>query len=165
MNLGAEGATGTYIGLIGADTEATKADLVNAAEVGRLLAAAGAVLVCGGGGGVMEAGCHGASSVGGLTVGLLPGLRRDAGNRYLSVSIPTGMGDLRNGLIVRSSQALIAVGGGWGTLSEIALARKAGLVVAALGSWELPRHPLVMTQTPTQAVSVALDAAGRVAAR
>jgi uncharacterized protein (TIGR00725 family) len=105
--------------------------------VGRLLGSRGAVVVTGGLGGVMAAACRGASSVGGLTVGLLPGLDRAAANEWVSVAVPTGLGELRNGLVVRAADAVIAVGGGYGTLSEIALALKAGKRVVGIGSWEI----------------------------
>ena len=106
-------------------------------EVGRLLARAGAVLVCGGLGGSMEAASRGASAEGGTVLGILPGSNRSGGNPYLTVSIPTGMGEARNTLIVRSSDALIAVAGEFGTLSEIAFALKTGVPVVGLGTWEL----------------------------
>ena len=106
--------------------------------VGRLLAERGVVVVTGGLGGVMAAACRGAASVGGLTVGLLPGLDRSDANEWVTVAIPTGLGELRNGLVVRASDALVAVGGGYGTLSEVALALKAGKPVVGIGSWDLP---------------------------
>jgi uncharacterized protein (TIGR00725 family) len=111
----------------------------DAEEVGRRLAEGGAVVVCGGLGGVMEAACRGARDAGGVTVGVLPGTDRRAGNPWLSVALPTGMGELRNGLIVRACDALVAVGGGPGTLSEIALAVKTGRPVVGLRTWELAR--------------------------
>jgi uncharacterized protein (TIGR00725 family) len=110
-----------------------------AEELGRRLAGGGAIVVCGGLGGVMEAACRGAREAGGTTIGLLPGDHRGAGNRWLSVALPTGMGELRNGLIVRACDALVAVGGGPGTLSEIALALKTGRPVVGLDTWELAR--------------------------
>jgi uncharacterized protein (TIGR00725 family) len=127
-----------YIAVIGAG-EASPPQLAAAEDVGRELARRGAVLVCGGCGGVMEAACAGAQAQGGLSVGLLPGTDRRAANRYVDVAIPTGLGELRNGLIVRASDALIAIGGEWGTLSEIALALKTGRPVVALDSWDLDR--------------------------
>jgi uncharacterized protein (TIGR00725 family) len=108
-----------------------------AEEVGRLLARRGAVVVCGGLGGVMEAACRGASGVGGLAVGILPGLDRGAANPHVSVAVATGLGEARNALVVRAADALIAVGGAYGTLSEIALALKAGKPVIGLGTWEI----------------------------
>ena len=106
-------------------------------EVGRLLAARGAVVVTGGLGGVMASASRGAASAGGIVVGLLPGLDRDAANEWVTVAIPTGLGELRNGLVVRACDALVAVGGGYGTLSEIALALKAGKRVVGIGSWDI----------------------------
>src|SRR5208283_281209 len=97
-----------------------------AEEVGRRLAERGAVVVCGGLGGVMAAACRGAAGAGGLSVGLLPGESRQAANPWVAVTLPTGLGELRNGLVVRASGVLVALGGGYGTLSEIALALKTG---------------------------------------
>ena len=111
-----------------------------AEDVGRGLAEAGAIVVCGGLGGVMEAACRGAKAGGGTTVGILPGASRQEANPYVDVAIPTGLGELRNGLVVRAADALVAVGGEFGTLSEIALALKARKPVVALGGWELARE-------------------------
>jgi uncharacterized protein (TIGR00725 family) len=108
-----------------------------AEEVGRLLARRGAVVVCGGLGGVMEAACRGARSEGGTAVGILPGLDRGAANPHVSVAVASGLGEARNALVVRAADALIAVGGAYGTLSEIALALKAGKPVIGLGTWEI----------------------------
>jgi len=139
--------------------------LLDQAEVlGRRLGEAGAVVVCGGGPGVMEAVCRGAQSVGGTTIGLLPGLDRAEGNPYLTVSIPTGLGQGRNLLLVRSSDAVIAVGGGFGTLSEIALALRTGTPVIGLATWSLQLDSrqvdaFPVADTPDAAVRLALDAA------
>jgi uncharacterized protein (TIGR00725 family) len=139
--------------------------LLDQAEVlGRRLGEAGAVVVCGGGPGVMEAVCRGAQSVGGTTIGLLPGLDRAEGNPYLTVSIPTGLGQGRNLLLVRSSNAVIAVGGGFGTLSEIALALRTGTPVIGLATWSLQLDSrqvdaFPVADTPDAAVRLALDAA------
>src|SRR6266542_4252251 len=108
-----------------------------AEEVGRLLARAGAVVVCGGHGGVMEAASRGAAGEGGMVIGILPGSSRAEGNRYLTVSIPTGLGEMRNALIVRAANALIGIAGEFGTLSEMALALKTRVPVVGLGTWEL----------------------------
>ncbi|MGH9090129.1 MAG: TIGR00725 family protein, partial [Acidimicrobiales bacterium] len=108
-----------------------------AEEVGRLVATAGAVLVCGGLGGVMAAACRGALAAGGLTLGILPGEDRRAANPWVTVAVATGMGELRNGLVVRASDALVAIGGGYGTLSEVALALRSGRPVVGLGTWGL----------------------------
>jgi uncharacterized protein (TIGR00725 family) len=105
--------------------------------VGQLLAQRGAVVVTGGLGGVMEAASEGARSASGLVVGLLPsGDARDA-NDFVDVAIPTGLGELRNGLLVRSVDGVIAVGGSWGTLSEIALAMRTGTPVVCVNGWEI----------------------------
>ncbi|HVG74378.1 MAG TPA: TIGR00725 family protein [Thermoleophilaceae bacterium] len=127
-----------YVAVVGAGVDATEAQCALAEEVGALLAEAGATIVTGGLGGVMEAACRGARSRHGTTVGLLPGLDRSAANGWVEVAIPTGLGELRNGLLVRAADAVVAVGGGPGTLSEIALALKGGLVVMGLGTWEVP---------------------------
>jgi uncharacterized protein (TIGR00725 family) len=105
--------------------------------IGRGLAERAAILVCGGLGGVMAAACRGARSGHGTTVGILPGSDRRAANEWVDVTIPTGLGELRNGLVVRAADVVIAVGGGPGTLSEIALALKARVPVIGLGTWEI----------------------------
>ena len=117
--------------------EAGLDELALAEEVGAAVALARCGLVCGGLGGVMEAACRGARSHGGLTVGLLPGLDREAANGWVVVAVPTGLGEARNALVVRAADAVVAIGGGWGTLSEIALARKTGVPVVGLGTWEV----------------------------
>jgi len=126
----------SYVGVIGPG-DASPAQLQTAESVGRLLAEHGAILVCGGRGGVMEAACRGAASASGLTVGILPGADRSAANEWVNVAIPTGLGELRNGLIVRAADAIVAVGGAYGTLSEIALALKCGVPVIGAGTWEI----------------------------
>ena len=138
--------------------------LAEAELLGRRLGEAGAVVVCGGGPGVMEAVCRGAQAAGGTTIGLLPGLDRAEGNPYLTVSIPTGLGQGRNLLLVRSSNAVIAVGGGFGTLSEIALALRTGTPVIGLATWSLQLDSrqvdaFPVADTPDAAVRLALDAA------
>jgi uncharacterized protein (TIGR00725 family) len=95
------------------------------------------VLVTGGLGGVMEAACRGAREAGGTTIGILPGSDRSAANAYVGIAIPTGLGEARNALVVRAADALIAIGGGYGTLSEIAFALKAGKRVVGLGTWDI----------------------------
>lgn len=107
----------------------------DAEAVGRALGAAGATVVCGGLGGVMAAACRGARTGGGLTVGLLPGLDRADANRWVDVAVPTGLGEARNALVVRAADVVVAVGGEFGTLSEIAFALKAGVPVVGLKSW------------------------------
>ncbi|MEA2468296.1 MAG: hypothetical protein QOJ57_2422 [Thermoleophilaceae bacterium] len=127
-----------YVAVVGAG-EASADEQREAEQVGRGLAQAGAVVVCGGLGGVMEAACRGAKSAGGTTVGILPGTARDAANPFVDIAVATGLGEMRNALVVRSADALIAVGGEFGTLSEIALALKAGKPVVGLGTWQLAR--------------------------
>jgi uncharacterized protein (TIGR00725 family) len=128
-----------YVAVVGPGAGADPAsELLEAArEVGRGLAAADAAILCGGLGGVMEAVSLGAQEGGGLCVGLLPGGRRDEGNRYLSLALATGLGEARNALIVQASDAVIAIGEGYGTLSEIALALRSGRHVVGLQTWEL----------------------------
>ncbi|TKJ31833.1 MAG: TIGR00725 family protein [Chloroflexi bacterium B3_Chlor] len=110
-----------------------------AEEVGRQLAESGAVVICGGLGGVMEAACRGARGAGGLTIGVLPGRSRQDANPYVDIPIVTGMGEARNVIVVSSAQSVIAVSGGYGTLSEIAHALKLGIPVVGLGSWQLSK--------------------------
>jgi uncharacterized protein (TIGR00725 family) len=152
-----------YIGVAGASRP--EAPLLDQAEhLGRRLGEAGAVVVCGGGPGVMEAVCRGARSAGGTTVGLLPGLDRAEGNLHLSVSLPTGLGQGRNLLLVRCSDALVAVGGGFGTLSEIALALRTGTPVVGLATWSLllgdrPVDPFPVAEDAEAAARLVLEAA------
>jgi len=143
------------IGVIGAG-ECDPALYEAAREVGRLIAKRGAALVCGGLFGVMEAASQGAKEAGGLTVGLLPGADPGSGNPYLDLALPTGLGEGRNLLIVRAAEALIAIGGGYGTLSEIALALKTGKRVVGLQcTWgHIPG--IVKANSPEEAVERAM---------
>jgi uncharacterized protein (TIGR00725 family) len=149
-----------FIAVVGAGR--CSADVAALAEaVGCELARRGAVLVCGGLGGVMEAACRGAKSAGGLTIGILPGSSRGDANRYVDVPIVTGMGEARNVLVVQSAQAVIAIHGEYGTLSEIAHALKLGIPVVGLHTWLLnkdgqPRQDIVRAQTGVEAVEKAL---------
>jgi uncharacterized protein (TIGR00725 family) len=127
-----------YIAVIGA-SDATAEDEARAEAVGTALGQAGATVVCGGLGGVMAAACRGAKSAGGLTIGILPGDDRAAANPWVDVAIPTGLGEARNALVVRTADAIVAVGGEYGTLSEIALALRAGKPVVGLDTWGLIR--------------------------
>lgn len=108
-----------------------------AAAVGRELGRLGAVLVCGGLGGVMEAACRGAREHGATTIGLLPGTDRAAANPHVEIAIATGLGEARNALVVGAADAVLAIEGGYGTLSEIALALKAGTPVVGIATWQL----------------------------
>jgi len=135
-----------------------------AEEVGRQLARQGAILVCGGLGGVMEAACRGASSEGGVTIGILPGENRQAANPYVQIPIVTGIGYARNVAVVKSAQAVIAVGGSYGTLSEISHALQGGIPVIGLNTWSLSRNgqednSIIPAQDPAEAVNKALNLA------
>jgi hypothetical protein len=131
------------------------ADQDRAAQVvGRELAVGGATVVTGGGGGVMAAASRGASEAGGMVVGILPGMERAAANPWVSVAIPTGMGELRNGLVVRSADAVVAMGGAYGTLSEIALALGAGVPVVGYDTWDIDGVEVV--GSPQEAAARAL---------
>ena len=140
-----------YVAVVGPG-EASPDELHAAEEVGAGLAEAGAVVVTGGLGGVMEAASRGARSRRGRTLGLLPGDDRDAANGWVEIAVPTGMGELRNGLVVRAADAVVAIGGGHGTLSEIALALKLGRPVVGLGTWEV--HGVDHVSTPEDALAL-----------
>lgn len=144
------------IGVIGGNEGA--ADVLETAyEVGRLVAARGHVLVCGGRGGVMREACRGAKAAGGLTVGILPGEDLSDANEYVDVPVVTGLGSGRNIIVVRTADALIAIGGAYGTLSEIAFGLMLGKPVVGLGTWELRdaagrEPPIVRASSAEQAV-------------
>ncbi|GGO92200.1 TIGR00725 family protein [Wenjunlia tyrosinilytica] len=142
----------------------TPEEAAAARSVGELLAAAGAVVLCGGYGGVMEAAAEGAARAGGLVIGVLSGADRTGANRELSAAIVTGMGQARNHVLVASADAVIAVGGSWGTLSEVAMAVRSGSTpVIGLGGWrvldaggtELPGPR--QASSPEEAVGWALE--------
>ncbi len=124
--------------------------------VGRLIAEQGAVVVTGGLGGVMEAACKGAREAGGETIGILPGSDAAEANPYVTLPIVTGMSEARNAIIARTAQALIAVGGEYGTLSEIAFGLKFGKRVISLHSWGIFDEMLI-AESPDQAVALALQ--------
>ena len=152
-----------YIGVIGERT-CHEADRRIAEQVGRLISERGAVLLCGGMGGVMEAASHGAMTAGGVVIGILPGHSRDEGNPYLTFSIITAMGEGRNLILVRSCDAVIAIGGGYGTLSEIAFAHKLGIPVVGIHTWSLtkeekPDTRLIEVSGPDEAVEKAFERA------
>ena len=155
---------GLVIGVIGESTFTEAVHELLAEEVGRRLARAGAALICGGLGGVMEAACRGARAAGGRTIGILPGSERTEANPFVDVAVATGMGQARNVLIVLSADALIAIGGGFGTLSEIALALRHGKPVVGLRTWEAVRGgraaPVVSVQSADDAVRQALRLVG-----
>jgi uncharacterized protein (TIGR00725 family) len=143
-----------YVAVVGPG-EATPDQLEAAERVGRELAAAEAVVVCGGLGGVMAAACRGAASAAGLTVGILPGLERAQANEWVGVALPTGLGELRNGLVVRAADVVVAIGGAYGTLSEVALALKTGVAVVGLGTWSI--DGIRKVESAEEAVRLALD--------
>jgi uncharacterized protein (TIGR00725 family) len=147
-----------YVAVVGPG-EASAGDVERAEQVGSELARRGAVLVCGGLGGVMEAACRGAKEEGGTTVGILPGAQRSQANPHVDVALATGLGEARNALVVRAADALIAVGGGYGTLSEIALALKAGVPVVGIETWDI--EGVEAAGDPEQAVAAALSAGRR----
>lgn len=150
-----------FIAVIGA-SECSAQEAAFAEEVGRELARREAVLICGGLGGVMTAACKGASSAGGTTIGILPGDNRHSANPYVQIPIVTGIGYARNVIVAKSAEAVIAVGGSYGTLTEISYARQSGIPVIGLNTWSLcrdgqPDDSIVLAQTPLEAVNKAFD--------
>lgn len=154
-----------YIGVIGSGECSN--EIANLAEqVGKEVARRGCALICGGRGGVMEAAARGAIEAGGLTVGILPGRRRKDANPYLKVALATGLGEARNAVIACASDAIIAIAGGYGTLSEIGLALKMGKPVIGLCTWKVTwpgtnKPGFEEVSTPIEAVNRALLLAGR----
>lgn len=137
-----------------------------AEEVGELLAQQGTYIVCGGLGGVMEAVCRGAKLKGGLTVGILPGQDSSAANPWVDIPVVTSLGEARNIAVVKSAQAVIAIGGGYGTLSEIAFALKSSIPIIGLNTWSLLRNgqeddSIIRVQSATEAVNKAISLAKR----
>ncbi len=128
-----------------------------AVVVGQLLAERGAVLVCGGYGGVMEAAARGAKQAGGVTIGILAGTDPRDANPHIDIALATGMGEMRNALLVRAAGAVIAIGGGWGTLSEIALALRIGTPVVGLHDAFVSAVDIPRVTTPAQAVAWAME--------
>lgn len=125
-----------FIAVIGGH-QCSAYELEQAEAVGRELARRGVILICGGLGGIMEAACKGARAEGGIAVGILPGSNRHMANPYVSIPIVTGLGYARNVLVVKSAQAIIAIDGSYGTLSEIAHALQSGIPVIGLGTWSV----------------------------
>jgi uncharacterized protein (TIGR00725 family) len=148
---------GPYVAVVGPGDHDPEAE--HAAEaVGAALARAGAVVLTGGLAGVMAAASRGAAQAGGLTVGLLPGHDRADANQWVTVALATGLGELRNGLLIRCADAVIAVGGAYGTLSEVALALKTGVPVVGLDTWTI--DGIVPAATPGEAAASALQHLG-----
>jgi uncharacterized protein (TIGR00725 family) len=150
-----------YIAVVGPGDSATRGETDAARAVGAALAEAGAVVLTGGHGGVMAAAAEGCAGAGGVSIALLPELDRNAANPHSTFTIPTGLGELRNGLLVRAADAVICVALSWGTLSEVALAVRTGVPVVALGGWSLPLAGPLPATTPDEAVERALVAANR----
>jgi uncharacterized protein (TIGR00725 family) len=137
-----------------------------AETVGELLAQRGATVICGGLGGVMEAVCRGAKSKGGLTVGILPGQDSSMANPWVDIPVVTGIGEARNVAVVKSAQAVIAIGGSYGTLSEIAYALKNNIPVIGLNTWSLSQNgrkddSIIRVQSAAEAVDKAISVAKR----
>ena len=154
-----------FIAVIGGSA-CSKEEAELAEAVGRKLAKQGAILVCGGLSGVMEAACKGASAEGGITIGILPGDSRQSANPHVQIPIVTGMGYARNAVVVKSAQAVIAIGGSYGTLSEISHALQSDIPVIGLNTWALsrnaqPDNSIIPVQNPTEAVDKALNLASR----
>ncbi len=155
--------TTMYIGVIGGG-KCSKSTARLAEAVGRELARRGATLVCGGLGGVMEAACKGAFQAGGETIGILPGNSHSDANPYVKVSLATGMGEMRNVVIIRTCHAVIAIDGEYGTLSEIGHALRNRVPVIGLNTWELyrqgkPDRSIIVAGDALDAVEKALAAA------
>jgi len=154
-----------FIAVIGG-SQPSEEEAKLAKAVGRELAKQGITLVCGGLGGVMEATCRGASAEGGTTVGILPGNSRRDANPYVKIPIVTGMGYARNMAVVKSAQAVIAVGGNYGTLSEISYALSSGIPVVGLKTWALAKNgkkndAIMVVKTPAEAVKTAIRMAAK----
>ncbi len=150
-----------FIAVIGGG-ECSPQDAELAEEVGREIARQGAVLICGGMGGIMEAACKGASSEGGLTIGILPVDSRQLANPYVQIPIVTGMGPARNVAVVKSAQAVIAIDGSYGTLSEIGHALQSSIPVIGLKTWSIALNQqadnsIIPARTPAEAVSKAIS--------
>jgi uncharacterized protein (TIGR00725 family) len=149
------------IGVIG-DSSCSPEEAKLAESVGELLAQRGATIVCGGLGGVMEAACRGAKSEGGVTVGILPGKNSNMANPWVDIPVVTGIGEARNVAVVKSAQAVIAIGGSYGTLSEIAYALKSSIPVIGLNTWSLARNgraddSIIRVQSAAEAVDKAIS--------
>jgi uncharacterized protein (TIGR00725 family) len=145
-----------YVAVVGPGDTASESDLALAEEVGRLLGGAGAVVLTGGHGGVMRAAAAGCRAAGGTSIGILPGLDRTSANAESTFTLPTGMGELRNGLLVRAADAVICIALSWGTLSEVALAVRTGVALITLGDLGLPLAGAVTADGPHEAVALAL---------
>lgn len=140
------------IGIVGG-RDASESLLKEARTAGREIASKGDVLICGGMGGVMEAACRGAREAGGLTIGILPTDRAEDANPCVEIVIPTGLGTARNAVIVNACHGVLAIGGMYGTLSEVAFALQRGIPVVSLQSWQ-PDQKVIMAGSAIEAVSL-----------
>jgi len=152
-----------FVAVIGGG-HCTNEEALLAEEVGRGIAQQGAVLICGGLGGVMEAACKGAVAAGGTTIGILPGDSAASANPYICLPIVTGMGQARNAVVVKSAQVVIAIGGGYGTLSEIGHALRSNIPVVGLRTWSVGRRGkvdegIMPADNASEAVKIALSLA------
>ncbi len=155
-----------YIAVIGGSNCSEEEEKLSR-QVGAEIAKNGGIVVCGGGSGVMEAASAGARGAGGTVIGILPGDNTREGNSYLSFAVSTGLGEARNAVIARTADAVIAVGGEYGTLSEMALALKMGKPVIGLKSWLLKpprelRKKIITANTAAEAVKKAYELAGKI---
>ncbi|MGD2058294.1 MAG: TIGR00725 family protein [Anaerolineales bacterium] len=146
------------VSIIGQSDSTAEQD-AQAYELGRLISKSGYAIVCGGKGGVMEAVARGAHEEGGLCIGILPGNDPDAGNRYLTLAIPTGLGHARNLLVARAGEVVVALGGAYGTLSEIAFALTMGKVVIGIDTWSAASHSgisaeVIAVESPGEAMAL-----------
>jgi uncharacterized protein (TIGR00725 family) len=153
-----------FVAVIGG-SNASKREIDLAEEVGSRLASRGITVISGGLGGVMEAASRGATKKGGVTVGILPGDTRGEANEYIKIPIVTGLGHSRNSIVVRSAQAIIAIGGAYGTLSEIAFALQYNIPIISLGTWSLNykgkrERGLIEVESPEEAVDLATELGG-----
>ncbi|MEQ9618542.1 MAG: TIGR00725 family protein [Deltaproteobacteria bacterium] len=153
----------TVIGVIGRGV-ASEEELNTAYEVGREIAKRDIVLVSGGMGGVMEAACRGAKTEGGLTVGIIPGIEKGEANPYVDIPVVTGMGHGRNIIVVHSSDAIIAIGGSYGTLSEIAFALRLRIPIIGINTWDVSSE-IKNAESPGEAVDMAIRISSSLADR
>ncbi len=154
-----------FISVIG-ESKISKKNKAIAERVGELLAEAGAIVFCGGTSGVMKAVCKGVKKGGGITVGILPGSKRKQANQYVDIPVVTGVGYARNKYVVKSGQAVIAIGGSYGTLNEMSFALGYKIPLFGINTWELykkdhKKPPIKYCKTAEQAVSLAVKAAKR----
>lgn len=152
---------GSYVAVVGPASTATPEDLAAAGEIAEALAGEGATIITGGMNGVMQAAAQGAARGGGVSVGILPGIDRSRGSSEHTVLLATGLGELRNGLVVRVADLVIAVGGSWGTLSEVALAVRTETPLIMVGGWPLPAAGGLVARDAAEALEMARRILGK----